>query len=88
MTFRGTIVNGRVELEAGVQLPEGTAVKIEALRAGRNGKKPARTPRKASGLLRLAQVAVNTGIRDLAAEHDHYIYGTPKRGKQPRRKRA
>lgn len=23
--------------------------------------------------------AVHTGIKDLAAEHDHYLYGTPKR---------
>jgi hypothetical protein len=27
----------------------------------------------------LASLAVKTGITDLAAEHDHYLYGTPKR---------
>lgn len=27
----------------------------------------------------LASLAVKTGIPDLAAEHDHYLYGTPKR---------
>lgn len=27
----------------------------------------------------LSSLAVKTGISDLAAEHDHYLYGTPKR---------
>jgi hypothetical protein len=27
----------------------------------------------------LASLAVKTGISDLATEHDHYLYGTPKR---------
>lgn len=27
----------------------------------------------------LASLAVKTGIPDLAAEHDHYLHGTPKR---------
>lgn len=26
--------------------------------------------------------AINTGIPDLAEEHDHYLYGTPKRGSE------
>lgn len=29
---------------------------------------------------RLADLAVDTGIRDGAREHDHYIYGTPRKG--------
>ena len=28
----------------------------------------------------LASLAVHTGIPDLAHQHDHYLYGTPKRG--------
>lgn len=28
----------------------------------------------------LSDLAVHTGIPDLAHEHDHYLYGTPKRG--------
>jgi hypothetical protein len=27
----------------------------------------------------LASLAVNTGISDLASNHDHYLYGTPKK---------
>lgn len=28
----------------------------------------------------IAECAMDTGIGDLAHEHDHYLYGTPKRG--------
>ncbi len=28
----------------------------------------------------LASLAVETGITDLAVEHNHYLYGVPKRG--------
>ncbi|MDX2041797.1 MAG: hypothetical protein SF097_11125 [Acidobacteriota bacterium] len=28
----------------------------------------------------IAEFAMDTGIGDLAHEHDHYLYGTPKRG--------
>ncbi|NUO82032.1 antitoxin family protein [candidate division KSB1 bacterium] len=34
----------------------------------------------------LAELAVETGIPDLAREHDHYLYGTPKREKRNARK--
>ena len=32
-----------------------------------------------SVLYRLPELAVETGIADGALEHDHYIYGTPKK---------
>ena len=28
----------------------------------------------------VAEATVDTGLTDLAHEHDHYLYGTPKRG--------
>ena len=34
----------------------------------------------------LADLAIETGISDLAREHDHYLYGTPKREKGNGRK--
>ncbi len=34
----------------------------------------------------LADLAVETGVHDLAREHDHYLYGTPKREKRNARK--
>jgi predicted DNA-binding antitoxin AbrB/MazE fold protein len=33
-----------------------------------------------------SDLAVETGIPDLASEHDHYLYGTPKREKKNGRK--
>ena len=67
MTMMGTVRNGRVELEPGATLPEGARVRIEPV---------SQTPDPLEGI---AEDAVATGISDLATQHDHYIYGTPKR---------
>ena len=78
MTFRGLVRDGRIELEGGTSLPDGTIVRVEAVRPVR--KKVQRS--KETGIdpaFRLDRFAVKTGIPDLASEHDHYIYGTPKR---------
>ena len=32
-----------------------------------------------ASLMDLDLLAIDTGIPDLAAQHDHYLYGTPKR---------
>lgn len=74
MTYRGTIKNGVVQLEPGANLPDGTPVEVRPLQelpATNNNDKP---------LLRYAQLARHTSLpSDLAAQHDHYIHGTPKR---------
>jgi len=31
----------------------------------------------------IEEAAIDTGIEDLASQHDHYIHGTPKRKVQP-----
>ncbi|MEW6252970.1 MAG: hypothetical protein AB1716_20220 [Planctomycetota bacterium] len=66
MTYRGTVRNGKIELEADVHLPEGAIVKVEPLASA----DPADD---------LPADAVDTGLTDLAARHDHYIYGPPSR---------
>ena len=79
MTFRGVIRNGQVQTEQSIELPEGTPVNIEPVQRGRSkrgssaksGKDPA---------FRIGDNAVAMGVADLAAEHKHYLYGTPKRG--------
>lgn len=70
MTYMGTIKNGKVELEPGAQLPEGARVKVE----------PVEAADQIDPAYELHVEAVDTGIPDLAREHDHYAYGTPKRG--------
>jgi len=67
MTYQGTVKNGRVELPDGVRLPEGMVVRVEPVGQDEDS---------AYGL---AEEAVSTGVSDLAARHDHYVYGLPKR---------
>lgn len=67
VTYKGTVKNGRVELEAGANLPDGTDVNVEPID---DSEDPAD---------RLADEAVSTGLTDLAEQHDHYAHGTPKR---------
>lgn len=68
MTYRGTVINGKIELEEDMALPEGTIVRVEPVEKSED---------PADGL---ADEAVPTGIPDLASQHDHYTYGTPKHG--------
>lgn len=82
MTLRGTIENGRLVLDDGEGLPNGTRVDVR-VRAGRS--KARSNEKVADPLAKLASHAVRTGVRDLASEHDHYAYGTPKRASKPRR---
>lgn len=80
MTFRGTIMNGRIVVTGAVDLPDGTQVDIRPIRSNGRARKPAKRRSRPSALLDLTKFAVKGGPRDGAAEHDHYIYGTPKRG--------
>ena len=70
MSFTGTIENGVVKLPSGLGLPDGTQVRVEPIT------KPA--PRNEL-TRRLANIAgkVSNLPSDFAAEHDHYLHGTP-----------
>lgn len=67
MVYFGKVKNGKIELEKRRTLPEGSRVRIEPVLD------------TADPADNLASLAVDLGIRDLAAQHDHYIYGTPKK---------
>lgn len=67
MTYRGVVRDGKIELEDGVELPDGMVVRIDA-------PGPDEDPAGA-----IDEEAVDAGIPELAAQHDHYTYGTPKR---------
>jgi hypothetical protein len=71
MTFRGRVAGGAIVLEPGVDLPEGTVVRVEV-----------ETAAAASGeydeLSRMIDLAGETGVADLATNIDHYLYGSPK----------
>ncbi|MFN0012841.1 MAG: hypothetical protein ACKVS8_14500 [Phycisphaerales bacterium] len=81
MTFRGFIQGDHVVLSQNHGLPDGTVVDVlPPVPKRRASKSPsAKKAKVIDPALRLDQFAFNTGIRDLANQHDHYIYGTPKR---------
>ncbi len=68
MTVRSATVScGQLVLNEPLPLPDGTKVVIRV-------EEPQDNP-----LLFIAKNAVDLGVSDSADEHDHYIYGTPKR---------
>lgn len=75
MTYRGIVRNGVVILDDETLLPDGTTVEVRPAMANDN------SPILADAdfnLDDLAKHAVDTGIPDLATNHDHYLYGHPK----------
>lgn len=71
MTYRGRVQNGVVVIEGGVAIPDGTVVTIETheVRAAAGAEDP---------LYKLGELAIESGVPDLALNIDHYLYGHPK----------
>jgi hypothetical protein len=78
MVYRGHIENGGIVLDDSVNLPEGTKVSIEPFGSGelREDQAPPLTLNE-----RLKPfIGKATGLpTDAALNHDHYLYGLPKR---------
>ena len=71
MTYKGRVKNGVVVLDRRTRLPEGAEVKV-SVEQPQDGRDPL------SRLL-LKYAGKAKGLpRDLARNHDHYLYGTPK----------
>ena len=77
MTLRGTFKNGVLVLEAGATLPEGTCVNVEPDLALEQTSAGSPAPED-DPLWQIPDLAVDTGIPDLAVNLDHYLYGHPK----------
>jgi hypothetical protein len=75
MVYHGTVQNGVIVFENGVQLPEGAPVRVELL--SDESSKVLHSP-KDDILFRMGEYAVDTGIPDLGVNIDHYLYGHPK----------
>jgi len=73
MTYRGRVQGGVIVLESTDQIPEGTLVSIETV----SNRVPVETSEIDPAFL-IGDLAVETGIPDLASNHDHYLYGHPK----------
>ena len=71
MVYRGCVRNGMVVLDGDVSLAEGTPVTVQV---------PDASPPLATDdpIYRVGELAVPTGIADLATNIDHYLYGYPK----------
>jgi hypothetical protein len=68
--YRGKVSGGVVVLEPGVDLPEGSEVRIEVLTPDQTklGERLMKFAGRAQGL-----------PSDMADNHDHYLHGQPKR---------
>ncbi len=71
VVYRGTVKGNVVVLEPGAELPEGTPVQVEAAA-------PADKGAQGGDLFHMGDLAMETGISDLAVNADHYLYGHPK----------
>ena len=80
MTYRGRVQNGVVVLEKPAGLPDGTPVSIRPLKA-RSERGRGKSPRRPAMYERYARfIGKAKGLPpDFSAQHDHYLYGTPKR---------
>jgi hypothetical protein len=63
----------RVKLLEPVELPADTPLEIIVK------KKPSGRKRSRDGWDSLGNNAIDLGVSDLAEQHDHYLYGSPKR---------
>jgi hypothetical protein len=74
MGYRGTIRHGVVELEEGNRLPDGTVVNVVPV-------SPADDENVPSLFEQLQPLigSVEALPPDMAANHDHYLHGQPKR---------
>ncbi len=77
MTYKGHIENGAVVFDEPAELPDGALVRIDVLAMASASREEA-VPSLAESLAPFIGKAV--GLPEDAAEnHDHYLYGTPKR---------
>ena len=74
MTFIGKITNGAIVVPPEAHLPDGTEVRVEPVAPS-----AAKSRRERAAALRKLAAALPELPTDLAKNHDHYLYGTPKR---------
>jgi hypothetical protein len=82
MTYKGKVQNGVIHVADGIRLPEGADVQIELVDEDDAIAKNKGEPtiwQKLAELGRWAETIPTDLPEDLAANHDHYLHGTPKR---------
>lgn len=78
MTYRGHVENGQVVLDEPAALPDGTTVDVTPVE---ERPAPADTAEAMPTLAERLKDVIGTvdGPPDLAKNHDHYLYGVPKK---------
>ena len=74
--------NGVLRLQEPLPLPEGAQVEVTVTTSEEdNGELSQKTNGQAWDVLTqlLAECSIDTGVSDLAQQHDHYLYGVPKK---------
>ena len=78
MTLHGHVQNGVIVLDKQVPLPEGAAVQVQIIVPPRPSAPDAELPTLAETLKDFIGVLEDLP-EDAATNHDHYLYGTPKK---------
>jgi hypothetical protein len=79
VSVRGTFCNGRAEPAEAVEAREGQPVIITFLEEGSGSGTLNAVETDWDALTQLLKASqVDAGIEDLAHQHEHYLYGTPK----------
>ena len=79
MSYKGRVKDGVIVLESGVKLADGTTVRVEPdQKSSAVEQVPPISRDELDPVWRMAELAVPTGIPDLATNADHYLYGHPK----------
>jgi hypothetical protein len=75
MSFTATVQNGTIKLPPGLELADGTEVRVEPVR-----RSDSCTDGRTFGERYAKYIGISKeGPEDLAANHDHYLYGSSKR---------
>jgi len=69
MVYHGKVRNGTIVLDPNIELPDGAVVRVELVRPGEAPGSSGNDP-----LLKMVELATETGIEDLATNVDHYLY--------------
>jgi hypothetical protein len=75
MTLHGTVVNGAIVLDQPVTIPSGTRVEVTV----KEELPPDGEPKPTLAFLLKYAGSIQDLPPDFAAQHDHYLHGTPKR---------
>ena len=83
MLLQGTVINGAIVLDDCDRLPEGARVEVDLKVPQTSEVQDQRgLPKAASPLGEALMLLAGTAVglpSDMAAQHDHYLHGTPKR---------